>query len=31
MAARFTAKTSVMSSSTCGLKSHISGWCGSKK
>ena len=31
MALRLVAQTSVMSRSTSGLKSHISGWCGSKK
>ena len=31
MALRFARHTAVMSSSTFGLKSHFSGWCGSKK
>ena len=31
MALRFLSKTGVMSSRTFGLKSHCSGWCGSKK
>src|ERR1051325_5948635 len=31
IAARLRSKTSVISKSTCGLKSHCSGWCGSNK